>query len=114
MQVYGRYVLLFRSVTVLRSWLSPGSFAGGELLLGECCVLLQFGKSMGKNADQMQREKKMSASDIPHQDITYRIIGAAMRVHRRTPRGLKEKHYQRALTAELIQDRLSVFCHPSP
>jgi GxxExxY protein len=38
---------------------------------------------------------------IPHQDLTYQIIGAAMRVHRNTPRGLREKHYQRALTREL-------------
>ena len=33
--------------------------------------------------------------------LTYQIIGAAMRVHRNTPRGLREKHYQRALTLEL-------------
>jgi GxxExxY protein len=46
--------------------------------------------------------------DMPHEDITYRIIGAAMRVHRRTPRGLREKHYQTALTAEMIQDGLIV------
>ena len=43
---------------------------------------------------------------IPHQDLTYRIIGTAMRVHRRTPRGLKERHYQVALTAEMLQDGL--------
>jgi GxxExxY protein len=49
----------------------------------------------------------MSETAIPHQDITYQIIGAAMRVHRRMPRGLKEKHYQKALTAELIQAGLS-------
>ena len=39
---------------------------------------------------------------IPHQEITYKIIGAAMRVHRRMPRGLPERHYQKALTAELV------------
>ena len=49
----------------------------------------------------------MSAANIPHQDITYKIIGAAMRVHSRLPRGLKEKHYQRALAAEILQDGLS-------
>jgi GxxExxY protein len=48
----------------------------------------------------------MSAANIPHQDITYKIIGAAMRVHNRTPRGLKEKHYQKALAAEMLQDGL--------
>jgi len=45
---------------------------------------------------------------IPHQDITYRIIGAAMKVHRNTPRGLREKHYQRALTEAMRQDGLQV------
>jgi GxxExxY protein len=40
-----------------------------------------------------------SATIDPH--LTYEIIGAAMRVHRNTPRGLREKHYQRALTLEL-------------
>jgi GxxExxY protein len=48
------------------------------------------------------------SDSIPYQDITYRIIGAAMRVHRRTPRGLREKHYQRALTAEMTKDSLVV------
>ncbi len=50
----------------------------------------------------------MPETDIPHQDTTYRIIGAAMRVHRRTPRGLREKHYQQALTAEMVRDGLVV------
>ena len=49
----------------------------------------------------------MSISKIPHQDITYKIIGAAMKVHNRMPRGLKEKHYQRALQAEMLQSGLS-------
>jgi GxxExxY protein len=45
--------------------------------------------------------------NIPHQDVTYRIIGAAMRVHSRLPRGLREKHYQAALTTELVADGLT-------
>ncbi len=36
----------------------------------------------------------------PHEDITYRIIGAAMAVHRRLGPGHKEVMYQRALEAE--------------
>ena len=36
----------------------------------------------------------------PHEDITYRIIGAAMAVHRRIGPGQKEVVYQRALEAE--------------
>ncbi len=49
----------------------------------------------------------MSISKIPHQEITYKIIGAAIKVHNRMPRGLKEKHYQRALQAEMLQNGLS-------
>lgn len=45
---------------------------------------------------------------IPHQDITYRIIGAAMRVHNKLGPGYKEAFYQRALHAELAADGLAV------
>ena len=37
----------------------------------------------------------------PYSDLTYKIIGAAMRVHNRMGPGLKEAFYQRALSAEL-------------
>ncbi|NER37076.1 MAG: GxxExxY protein [Oscillatoria sp. SIO1A7] len=50
----------------------------------------------------------MKEASIPHEEITYKIIGAAMRVQRRMPRGLREKHYQRALTQEMLKDGLSV------
>ncbi len=46
--------------------------------------------------------------NIPYQDITYRIIGCAMRVHNRLGPGLREKMYQRALTAEMKADGLEV------
>ena len=46
--------------------------------------------------------------DVPHSELTYRIIGAAMRVHNRLGPGLKEKHYQHALTAELRSDGMEV------
>jgi hypothetical protein len=39
----------------------------------------------------------MANPKIPYQEITYKIIGCAMKVHRRTKRGYREKHYQRAL-----------------
>ena len=45
---------------------------------------------------------------VPHQDITYRIIGAAMHVHSRLGPGLDEHHYQRDLTAEMLADGLTV------
>jgi GxxExxY protein len=38
---------------------------------------------------------------LPHEDLTFKIIGAAMRVHNRLGPGLKEAFYQRALTVEL-------------
>lgn len=45
---------------------------------------------------------------IPHQHLTYRIIGAAMRVHNKIGPGYKEIFYQRAMTAELKADGLRV------
>ena len=38
---------------------------------------------------------------IPHYDVTYDCIGAAIRVHSRIGPGLKERHYQRDLAAEI-------------
>ncbi len=43
----------------------------------------------------------MAATGIPHRDLTYRIIGAAMRVHNRIGPGHKEAVYQAALAHEL-------------
>lgn len=42
----------------------------------------------------------------PHEDLIYRIIGAAMAVHRRIGPGEKEAIYQRALEEELAQEGL--------
>ena len=39
--------------------------------------------------------------EIPHGDVTYGTIGAAMRVHSRLGPGLRERHYQRDLIAEI-------------
>ncbi len=47
--------------------------------------------------------------NIPHQDATYKIIGAAMRVHNRMKPGLKEEHVQRDLTGEMREDGLKVY-----
>ena len=46
---------------------------------------------------------------IPHTDLTYRIIGCAMRVHTRLGPGLREIHYQRALPAEMQKEGLVVY-----
>jgi len=43
----------------------------------------------------------------PHEDVTYRINGAAMAVHRRLGPGHKEEVYQRALEAEFEKVGLS-------
>ncbi len=45
---------------------------------------------------------------IPFQDLTYNIIGAAMKVHGSLGPGIKEEHYQRALAIELRQIELAV------
>jgi GxxExxY protein len=45
---------------------------------------------------------------VPYAELTYRIIGAAMRVHNRLGPGLKEQHYQRALSEEMRADGLGV------
>ncbi|HET9477635.1 MAG TPA: GxxExxY protein [Dehalococcoidia bacterium] len=38
---------------------------------------------------------------VPHADLTYQIIGCAMKVHRALGPGLKEGIYQRALAVEM-------------
>jgi GxxExxY protein len=45
---------------------------------------------------------------IPYQDLTYKTIGAGMKVHGNLGPGLKEDHYQRALAIELRQVELVV------
>ena len=49
----------------------------------------------------------------PHADLTYAIIGAAMRVHNRLGPGLKEAFYQRELCAELAIGGLAVVAEQS-
>ncbi len=53
----------------------------------------------------MGADKQMDTG--PFDDITYRIIGAAMRVHNGLGPGLKEAFYQRALSLEMEQAGLS-------
>lgn len=45
---------------------------------------------------------------VPHVDLTYKITGAAMKVHGRMGPGLKEAFYQRELSAELAKEGLDV------
>ena len=45
---------------------------------------------------------------LPHTDLTRRIIGCAMSVHNRLGPGYKELHYQRALTADMLAEGLTV------
>ncbi len=49
----------------------------------------------------MKRQVMMTDTEIPHQELTYKIIGAGMKVHSRLGPGLKEEHYQRLLASEL-------------
>jgi GxxExxY protein len=58
--------------------------------------------------DHLRRQKgtsKMSplAVDATGNDLTYRVIGAAMAVHNRIGQGFKEEIYENALELELIQ-----------
>ncbi|MFQ5857855.1 MAG: phosphoribosyl-ATP diphosphatase [Anaerolineae bacterium] len=53
-------------------------------------------------------DKTSKQKSIPHQDITYEMIGAAMRVHNRLGPGHKEAVYQRDLTAEMRASGLKV------
>jgi GxxExxY protein len=43
---------------------------------------------------------------MPHDHVTYRIIGCAMAVHRQLGRGHRERIYQRALAVRLTEERL--------
>ena len=49
----------------------------------------------------------MGLSKTGHEDVTYRIIGAAMRVHNALGPGLREGTYQRALSEQMRADGLS-------
>ena len=48
-----------------------------------------------------------SAAATAHADVTYRIIGAAMKVHNELGPGLKEIIYQRALSQAMLAEGLS-------
>jgi GxxExxY protein len=55
-------------------------------------------RGVGLSTDR-ETDKRIGAA--LHADLTYRIIGSAMRVHNKLGPGLKEAFYQRALSAEL-------------
>jgi len=65
------------------------------------CRIRGVGLSTDKRTDKRSDPK-------PHEDVTYKIIGAAMQVHNQLGPGLKEAFYQRALTAALAGQNLEV------
>jgi GxxExxY protein len=52
-------------------------------------------------------DKRMGLTTTDYDDITYRIIGAAMRVHNVLGPGLREGIYQRALSEQMRAEGLS-------
>lgn len=46
--------------------------------------------------------------DVPHRELTYEIIGAAMAVHNKLGPGHKEAVYQKVLTDEMVARGLNV------
>jgi len=54
----------------------------------------------------MKEDNMNKKVEGPHEDLTYRIIGAAMKVHSRLGPGHKEEVYQRALEAQSLEDGL--------
>ena len=50
--------------------------------------------------------RNVMTEQIPHQDLTYEIIGAAMEVHSQVGPGYKEEIYQKALEIELRNRKL--------
>jgi|GEM_PF-35295 len=57
-------------------------------------------------AVHMKQDSMSKKVEGPHEDLTYRIIGAAMKVHSRLGPGHKEEVYQRALEAQSLEDGL--------
>jgi GxxExxY protein len=57
----------------------------------------------------MSNETRSQRTDQPKplEDLTYQVIGCAMRVHNKLGSGLKEAHYQQALSLELATAGLS-------
>ena len=55
----------------------------------------------------MKKDSRSKKVEGPHEDLTYRIIGAAMKVHSRLGPGHKEDVYQRALETQSLEDGLA-------
>lgn len=48
-----------------------------------------------------QNKMKYDNQDYPHQELTKRLIGMAIKIHKKLGPGFKEKYYQRAYYLEL-------------
>lgn len=57
---------------------------------------------------QKNRDTQMNHDDnFPHKEVTYNIIGIAMRIHRELGSGFLEAVYEEALIAELNENNIS-------
>lgn len=59
------------------------------------------------NASEKDPHKLKTASELPHGDVTRRIIGCAMQVHSTLGNGFQEVIYQRALAIEMQYNNLN-------
>ncbi len=60
-----------------------------------------------KKDERTDKRMASGAAPVPHQDLTYKIIGCAIKVHNSLGPGLGERQYQRALSAEMKTAGLS-------
>lgn len=65
-----------------------------------CCSALAMGNNFGASVPPRFRGEKPDW-EFPHSDLTERILGAAIHVHRQLGAGFLEKMYEKALCIEL-------------
>ena len=73
-------------------------------------VLFAFTASPTEQIDRFEQDKMMAREQkivTPYDDLTYKVIGCAMAVHRKIGPGLREDTYQRDLEVQLLETGLA-------